>query len=217
MILKHSELFLVGSGGHALSVLSSLKHDSIKVHGVLDPYATAQEFEEFIITKKFQDIPERAMLVIAIGDNYKRERIFEEVLSSNMGHTLFTHISSKAMVSNSAKVLEGAIVLPGGFVGPKTLVGTGALINTNAVVEHQSALQNFASLAPGALILGGSVVGHGSHVGPASIIDSKISMGANSILGANSYLRCDLPELVIAYGNPAFPKRSRQKDEPYLR
>ena len=217
MSLKNFQLFLMGSGGHALSVLSSLKFDSIEINGVVDPFAASTELEEFIIVNDFCDLPERTLLVVAIGDNYKRERAIEQALASNKRLKLFTHISSKATVSDSAKILEGAVIMPGGVVGPKATVGTGALINTNAVVEHQSVLQDYASLAPGALLLGGSVVGYGSHVGPASIVDSKISMGAYSILGANSYHRCDLPDFVIAHGNPAVTKGTRQKNQPYLR
>ena len=216
MALSDSSVFMVGSGGHALSVLSSLEYDGIEVNGVIDPYPTKSTLTEFVIHKDFEDIPHEASLIVAIGDNSKRESMFRQIRSLKRHYELFTHISSKAVISRSARILDGAIIMPGSFVGPKATVGTGALINTNSVLEHETLLSDFASLAPASLVLGKSIVGHGSHVGPASIVDSKVIIGEHTILGGNSFLRNDLPDLVLAFGNPAIPTRRRSKGELYL-
>jgi len=213
---QNFKLFLVGSGGHAISIASSLEHDGVQIDGVIDPFTNEKQFGQITIVKAFQKLPEQSLLVLAVGDNHNRESLLAEVLDESKRFELYTHISSRAIVSNSASVLEGAIVLPGSYVGPRAILGVGSLINTNSVIEHHSTVGNFASLAPGAILLGNVKVGPGAHVGPGSIVDSKVYIGQHSILGANSYLRMDLPDFVVAHGNPAVPVRDRFKGEPYL-
>jgi len=65
--------------------------------------------------------------------------------------------------------------------------------------------------------MGGLVqVGECSAVGVGASISDRISIGSHTVIGTSAVVVRDIPDLVVAYGNPTRVQRSRAEGEKYL-
>jgi len=81
-------------------------------------------------------------------------------------------------------------------------IGICAIINSCAVVEHDCSVGAFSHISPGTILCGGVSIGSGAHVGAGAVVRQQLSIGHNSIIGMGSVVTRDIPENVIAFGNP---------------
>ncbi|EET78750.1 UDP-4-amino-4,6-dideoxy-alpha-D-N-acetyl-D-glucosamine N-acetyltransferase [Campylobacter showae] len=155
---------------------------------------------------KFDPSLEKADVIVAIGDN-KIRRILQERVK-NAGFRVVNLIHSSSVVSSSAKIGEGAVVMPNAVINARSVIGEGAIINTGAIIEHDCEIGDFAHVSPNAALAGGVIVGAYTHVGIGSCVVQCIKIGANCIIGAGSVVVRDVPDNVVAYGNPAKVRRN---------
>jgi acetyltransferase-like isoleucine patch superfamily enzyme len=71
-------------------------------------------------------------------------------------------------------------------------------------------LEDFVTINPGSMICGGCKIGRGTLIGANSVIRDGITIGKNSIIGAGSVVVKDIPNNVIAYGNPCKPMKDNE-------
>jgi acetyltransferase-like isoleucine patch superfamily enzyme len=57
------------------------------------------------------------------------------------------------------------------------------------------------------MVCGGCHIGEGTLIGAGSVVRDGIKIGRNSIIGAGSVVVKDIPDGVVAYGNPCKPMR----------
>lgn len=154
--------------------------------------------------------------VIAVGDNWQRRKIYCDLVKScpSLKFPVIRHPS--AVVSSSAQIGRGSAVLAGAHVGPGSRIGEFCIVNTGSSVDHDCTLHNFASIAPGAFMGGLVEIGECSAVGVGATISDRISIGRHTVVGTGAVVVQDIPDLVVAYGNPARVKRSRTEGEKYL-
>jgi sugar O-acyltransferase (sialic acid O-acetyltransferase NeuD family) len=154
--------------------------------------------------------------VVAIGDNWWRRKICLDLARScpDLSFPVVRHPS--AIIARTAEIGRGSVVLAGSVVGPNSRVGDFCIINTGSSLDHECTMKKFASIAPG-VVMGGLVkIGECSVIGVGASISDRISIGDHSIVGTGSAVVRDVPDLVVAYGNPAKTRRSREKDEKYI-
>lgn len=75
-------------------------------------------------------------------------------------------------------------------------------INRNVSIGHHTTIENYTSINPGVNIAGNVIVGEGTTIGMGANIIDGVKIGKNSIIGAGSVVTKDIPDNVIAYGNP---------------
>lgn len=155
---------------------------------------------------KFDLSLEKADVIVAIGDNKIRRILQERVKSA--GFRVVNLIHPSAVVSASAQIGEGAVVMPNAVINARAAVGEGAIINTGAIIEHDCEIGDFAHVSPNAALAGGVIVGQNTHVGIGSCVVQCVKIGANCVIGAGSVVVRDVPDNVVAYGNPAKVRRS---------
>jgi sugar O-acyltransferase (sialic acid O-acetyltransferase NeuD family) len=156
-------------------------------------------------------------VVVAIGDNWWRRKVYGD-LTQKGPHLKFPVVKHpSAVVAASATVGKGAAVLAGSHIGPGSRVGEFAIVNTGSSMDHDCTLHDFASIAPG-VFMGGLVrIGECSAIGVGASISDRISIGSHAVVGSGAVVVRDVPDLVVAYGNPARVQRSRPKGESYIR
>jgi sugar O-acyltransferase (sialic acid O-acetyltransferase NeuD family) len=155
-------------------------------------------------------------VVVAIGDNWWRRKVYRDLAqkSSHLKFPVVKHPS--AVVAASATVGKGAAILAGSHVGPGSRVGEFAIVNTASSMDHDCTLHDFASIAPG-VFMGGLVrIGECSAIGVGASISDRISIGTHAVVGTGAVVVRDVPDLVVAYGNPARAHRSRREGEKYV-
>jgi len=214
---------VVGAGGHARSVLGLLQDIGCKVAGlVADGIEPGQMLAGVSLLGGLDKLPEiyslhpQADWVMAIGDNYRRLRIMNEIRSQQPGVCFPAVVHPSAELAHDVVLDEGVVVMPGAVIMAGCRLDACSLMNTKASLDHESNLAEGASLAPGVTTGGRVQIGRRSFIGLGATIVQGVNVGADTVLGAGSLLLQDLPEKVLAYGQPAKIICSRSVDEPYF-
>lgn len=105
-------------------------------------------------------------------------------------------------VSPTGQLGDGSVVLAGAVISARALLGRYVVINTRASVDHDCIIEDFVHLAPGSCLSGRVRVGSGTHVGTGAVVRDGITIGAQALIGAGSVVVANIPDRVVAYGNP---------------
>ncbi|MEM6577504.1 MAG: NeuD/PglB/VioB family sugar acetyltransferase [Pseudomonadota bacterium] len=147
------------------------------------------------------DCPPGSPVTIAIGEPAARAVLCEKVLAH--GLKLRTAIAPSAVVSPSAKIEQGVIIAPLCSIQARAEIGENAAINTMAIIGHDVKVAKDAVMSS-MVNLGGAVeVGMRSYVGMGAMVRERLTVGTDSIIGMGSVVHRDIPDEVIAMGNPA--------------
>lgn len=140
-------------------------------------------------------------VVLAIGDAYVRENIFQRLEARKIPVTGFCH--PKALVSELAMLHPTAMVWPGAIIHRGAKIGEGAMVNTGAIVEHDVAVGAFSHLAPGSILCGEAKIGQRTWIGAGAVVIQGLSVGDDVMLGAGSVVTRPIPNASKAFGVPA--------------
>lgn len=222
--VRTQKLLVVGSSGHSSVVVDAIELAAVyEIVGFVDDTAERGAMRGcHPILGALADIASICTqqlvkeVVIAIGDNWWRRKVYSDLIKRcpNLNFPAIQHPS--AVVSSSAQIGKGSVVLAGAHVGPNSRVGEFCILNTGSSADHDCTLQNFASIAPGAFMGGLVEIGECSAVGVGASISDRISIGRHTVVGTGAVVVRSIPDLVIAYGNPARVKRKRMEGEKYL-
>ena len=193
-------LAVLGAGGHALVVVAMLRQLGYPLVAALDLHPEPSRSLLGVPVVAEQERPAGVPLVLAIGDNQRRQELYQQ-LRSELWHRPLIHPT--ACVSTAAQLEETAILLAGCHVGPLARVAANCIINTRAVVEHEAEIGAHCHLAVGATLLGGARIGEGCFIGAGAVIRDGISIVAGTTIGANSYVHRTIDHPGVYGGVPA--------------
>lgn len=160
-----------------------------------DPKKEALRFLDFY--EFYHKVP----VLLGIGDNHIRQKLFHSLKSKGFSLPSLAHPS--AIISKSAKIAEGCVIMPNAVINADVFIAEGVIVNTAAVIEHDCVIESFVHVSPKAALAGGVRVSKFSHIGiGANIIQGK-HIGENCIVGAGACVIEDLPSCVTAVGIPA--------------
>jgi len=215
---KLRPLIILGAGRHAISVANVAMSAGYDIALFIDQNKKGSSLLGMKIIGDISEVINNLEFdySIAIGDNFLRERIFNELPKcySNLRFPSLVH--KTAVVSHFSKIGDGVVVMPNAIVGPNSVVGKFCLINTQASIDHDCVMSDFSSLAPGAVTGGNVTIGQRSAISIGAVVKDGVKIGSDSVLGANSYLDKDLGNNYISYGTPARVIRSRETGDVYL-
>ena len=211
-------LVIIGSGGHAVSVVNVAISAGYTIKCFVDKNKKISNLLGFNVVDSVEEVDEWTSyhFGIAIGDNALRERLYNALKDKYFNLTFPALIHASAIISSFTNLDEGTVVMPNAVIGPNSTIGKFCLINTHASVDHDCVMMDFSSIAPGAAIGGQVHIGNRSAISIGTSVKHGIKIGDDSIVGANSYLNKDMPNNQIAYGSPAKQIRSRGVGDPYL-
>lgn len=96
----------------------------------------------------------------------------------------------------------GIRIEPNVCIAPKTIINDFVHINRGCLVGHHCEIGEFSSLNPGVKTGGNTKIGKCSEIGIGATILDNIKIGNNTIIGAGSVVTKNIPDNVIAFGNP---------------
>lgn len=168
------KLLLVGAGGFGRVVLEHASSqydcaflddgDSSVVNGV-PVIGKTSEMEKFF--------PEYKLLLVTIGNNTIRERLYKEAATFDYNFPNIIH--SSAYISPYASIGAGCVILNNAVVQNNAKIGDGCILNPGVEAHHDSTIGNYC------LIYTNSVIRSLTHVGDRVWIGSTatISTGAD--------------------------------------
>jgi sugar O-acyltransferase (sialic acid O-acetyltransferase NeuD family) len=218
------KLLVIGSSGHASVLVDAVElAGCYRVAGYLDDTVTPGTIRRgYSVLGRLSDIASVCAdqliedLAVAIGDNWWRRKVHSDLAMKcpQLNFPVIRHPA--AVVARTAEVGQGSAIFAGSHVGPGSRVGDFCILNTGSSVDHECTLHNFSSIAPGAFTGGQVEIGECSAIGVGASISDRISIGRHTVIGTGAVVVRNIPDRVVAYGNPARVHRSRPEGEPYV-
>lgn len=189
------KIYLYGASGHGKVIKESLEACGNVVAGFVDDNKEVNECAGYPVLHSAAGC---SPMIVSVGANRVRKMIVEK-----LGDVEFaTAIHPSAVVSPSAKIGEGTVVMAGAVINADAVIGKHCIVNTGATVDHDVVLEDYVHVAPGVNISGATHVGEGTWVGVGSCVIQCLNVGKWSFIGAGSVVVKDIPDGVVAYGNP---------------
>ena len=197
-----NQLYILGASGHGKVVADiavTLGYREI-VFCDDDPAKEGQMILGYPIIGDRHAVPRGAHLAMGIGTNAVRRQVLAE--AAERGWALPVLIHPSAVISPRAEVEAGTVVMANAVVNVGTMIGPGCILNTSCSVDHDCRLGASVHIAPGVRLSGNVIVGESSLLGTGSSVIQGVTIGSNSIIGVGSTVVRDVPDDVVAYGNP---------------
>lgn len=188
-------MYLYGASGHARVIIDIIEALGLTIDGLIDDNPQLKQLQGYPVAHQLPDgCPD---VIISIGNPQVRKR-----LSLLLKAHFISAVHPSAIVSSRVMIGEGTVVMQGAVVQSCTSVGHHCIINTGASVDHECRLGDFVHISPHATLCGNAQVGQGTWVGAGSVVIPGIKIGRWSMIGAGSVVVRDIPDGVVAYGNP---------------
>lgn len=187
---------LFGASGHAKVIMDIIEAQGDSVGCLYDDTPHCDSIHGYKVYKA-NNTEVVGPLIISIGSNTARWLISERYKLKYA-----TAIHPGATMSQSAAIGEGSVVMHGAIIQPDVEIGRHCIINTGASIDHECQIGDYVHISPHATLCGNVYVGEGSWIGAGTTIIPGIKIGRWCTIGAGSVVIHDIPDEVIAYGNP---------------
>ena len=195
--------YLFGASGHGKVIKEILNANGIKVEAFIDDNQHVNECAGRMVLHEYTGL---SPIIVSIGVNRIRKIVVEKLIANaNINHEQLefaTAIHPSAIISPSAKIGEGTVVMAGAIINADAVIGKHCIINTGATVDHDCVVGDYCHIAPGVHISGATHIGEGTWVGVGASVIQCLNIGQNCMIGAGSVVVKDIPDNVVAYGNP---------------
>ncbi len=138
--------------------------------------------------------------IIAIGDNEKRKKKFEEIES---WANLISVVSNRAIIGHGCEVQSGSLVAHYCHIGPESHIDKNTIINTAAIIGHETIIGRHCHIGPNASISGRSKIRDMVFIGAGATVIDKINICSNVVVGAGATVIEDIVYPGVYFGTPA--------------
>ncbi|GKX30820.1 acetyltransferase [Vallitalea longa] len=213
------DIVVFGAGGHSKVIIDIIEREGkYSIIGLIDNYNRAEShFGYHILTDEIEVIMNNVYGgIIAIGDNWSRHVITDEIKSINPNFRFVSCISPNSCIAREVEIGEGSAIMAGAVINSSTRIGKHCIINSNSSIDHDNIIGDFVSIAPNVTTGGNVIVGDHTAVGLGTNVIHRINIGCNTVIGAGSTVIRDIGSYVVAYGIPCKVVRKRNKEDKYL-
>jgi sugar O-acyltransferase (sialic acid O-acetyltransferase NeuD family) len=208
-------LFLLGKSTYALSIILDMLPAEFRQVGLISnipdeenssvsfpflvPHIQVREYTE----DQMMDWQSPSFIIASIGKS--RRLIADHFIKtySIPKDRFIPLIHSSSVIANGFIAGIGLHLSPLSVIAPYCTFGRFVVINRQVSVGHHTVLHDFVTINPGVTISGICEIGEGTMIGAGATVIDKIKIGRDTIIGAGSVVTKDIPDGVIAYGNPA--------------
>lgn len=140
-------------------------------------------------------------IVIAVGEPHIRKILRERVLSAGFSLSVLVHPS--VHIDGGTKLGAGTIVCCNSLISCDVTIGENVLIQPCASIGHDNQIGNDTVISTYVCIAGNCIIGDETYIGLNVPIKEHIHIGNDTIVGMGSVVSRNIPDRVIALGNPA--------------
>ena len=145
-------------------------------------------------------------MIIGIGEPVIRAKIFDKV--KEKGYNFATLVHPSASVAGNARIEEGTVICYNAYVSIDTYLAENSLVQPMSVVGHGCMIGKNSVISAFVSMGGNSRIGDNSFVGMNVPIKQGAVIGSGSVVGMGSVVVRDIPDGVVAVGNPARPMKN---------
>ena len=188
-------MYLYGASGHAKVIADILQSQGKQLTGMIDDNPAINELVGYPV---YHELENPTPVIVSIGDNRIRRKVVEKLQDAEFE----TAVHTSAIVSPQSEIGEGTVVMQGAIIQGGSAVGKHCIINTGASVDHDCRVGNYAHISPHATLCGNVMVGEGTQICSGAVIIPGVQVGNWTVVGAGAVVIHDLPDHVVAVGNP---------------
>lgn len=113
-----------------------------------------------------------------------------------------TLIHPTSYYPQSTLVNRGVLIEPLVSISTFSKIEFGVTLKRSSSIGHNCTLNRFVSIHPGVKISGNVQIGAATTIGTGATIINDKTIGSNCLIGAGSVVTKNIPDNVVAYGNP---------------
>lgn len=197
------KVILIGGGGHA-KVVADILHQTPELEPMgytsLEPGGELLGLPRLGGDDAAADTPHDG-LVVAIGDNRTRRRVFASC--QKRGETMVSAIHPSAVIGRDVTIEPGCMICAGVVINSGAVIRENTILNTGCTVDHDCVVGPHAHVAPGANLAGNVTVDEGAFLGIGSCAVQGVTLGEWSVVGAGGAVIGDVEPGETVVGVPA--------------
>ncbi len=145
--------------------------------------------------------PKRAEFIIATGEPFFREKLFEKVKAD--GYSFATIVAPTCIISESTRIGQGCVIRDYCQISVDVEIEEGCYLQGSVHIGHDCRCKRHSVLSSMVHMAGGVVVGERAYLSPGTLVKNEISIGDDAIVGMGSVVLRNVKPGKIVRGNPA--------------
>jgi len=155
--------------------------------------------------------------LITIGDNWSRSIVYNAIIQQMPSFEFINAIHPSVIIGKNVDLGFGIVMMAGVIVNPLAKIGNFTFFATGCQIEHDCIIEDYASVSAGSVMGGYVTLGKFSAITLGVTILDRLKIGENSVIGSGSLVLKDIPDNVLAHGNPINKVRARAIGEKFLK
>lgn len=156
---------------------------------------------------------DQAEFLIATGEPAVRRKIKEKLEQANA--KLGQLIDVSTVVADTASFSGGVIITPLCSISSDAVLARNSCVNTMSIIGHDVFIGENSVISSMVNMGGACIVGENSYIGMGALIKEGVKIGSSTIIGMGSVVYNDIPDGVIALGNPARVMRNNSDEKVF--
>lgn len=152
-------------------------------------------------------------IVIAVGEPKVRELLYQKVKSQKV--TLISLIHPHIYIDETVKLGTGVVICEGVTITSNVCIGDNTYIQPHAVIGHDIQIGRHTVIGLNRQIGGADMIGDRVFMGFLSGTKDHICIGDDVIISAGAIVFRDMPNEVVAVGNPARIMKSNNEKKVF--
>ena len=220
-----NNIVLIGGGNQAHYTIDIIhKENKYNIVGIIDSIheVGSDRFGYKVLGRQenLKDIIEKYNIhggIISIGDNWIRHLVSHQIKNLIPSFVFVNALHPSVIIGEKVEIGEGIVMMAGCIINPKAKIGNFTFFATGAQVEHDCNIGDYSSISAGSVTGGYVTLGKYSAITLGVTVLDRLNIGENTVVGAGSLVLKNLPNDVLAYGNPCKIIRKREEKEKFLK
>ncbi|MBN1788105.1 MAG: acetyltransferase [Sedimentisphaerales bacterium] len=195
------EVYLIGAGGHTRSLINLVELNGLKILGIYeDNFTNGEVINSYNVLGTISAIKGDDLLILSVGDNVKRSRLFEEYRGQLYKEAL---IHPDSIIEKRVEMGCCNQIFAGACINSNAKLGDNNIINTRCVLEHEVIIGSGNHISVGTVICGRAQIGDRCFIGAAAVVIDKVRICDDVTVGAGAIVVKDIESPGTYVGNPA--------------
>ncbi|GHU19755.1 transferase [Spirochaetia bacterium] len=201
-------VILVGSGGHALSImaLKSKSLDRITAYTDIVPnkkFSLTYAGTDGDVLNKYDKEKYSILIGLSYVGTHVELGLRKKLINTYREYDFYTVVADSGIIKENVSIGNGSVVFENVLINISSKLGLNCVVNTAAIIEHHCILGDNVQIGPGCVVCGNVEIGSNTFIGAGSVIRDSVKIADNVIVGLGSIVTNDLIDSGLYFGSPA--------------